>query len=54
MALDLLALTRFKPAVGLVDDIDPAAAANNPTIAMAVFQRFEGAAYFHLKVSYPV
>lgn len=42
-----LALTRLEPAVGLVDHVDPALAADHPAIAVAVFRRFQRIPNFH-------
>ena len=42
-----LALSRFKPAVRLVDDVHAAAAANDPAIAMPALQRLQGVTNFH-------
>src|SRR5689334_25212604 len=41
------ALLGLEPRVGLVDDIDPAAAAHDLAVAVAAFQRFERASDFH-------
>ena len=42
-----LPLTRLEAAVGLVDHIGPAAAANNPVVAVAAFERLEAVANLH-------
>lgn len=42
-----LTLTGFEPALGLVDNVDPAFTANNAAIAVAVLKRPEGVANFH-------
>lgn len=44
------ALASFEPSLGLVDHIDPALAAHDAAIAVALLERTEGVAYLH-KVS---
>lgn len=41
------ALARLEPALGLVDDINPALATHNAAIPVAVFERFDRAFNFH-------
>ena len=43
----VLALTRLEARVGLVNDINPAPAANQLVVAMALDQRLERIANFH-------
>jgi hypothetical protein len=40
-------LARFKPSLSLVDDKDPAFAANEPIVAVPTAQRFERITNFH-------
>jgi hypothetical protein len=37
----VLTLARFEAPIGLIDHIGPALAANNPAVAVPVFQRFQ-------------
>lgn len=46
-----LALARLEAAIGLVDHIKPATAANDPVIPMAFHQRFQRVLDFHLTPS---
>ena len=47
----VLALARLEAAIGLVDHIKPATAANDPVIPMAFHQRFQRVLDFHLTPS---